>query len=281
MNTEQDNSIMTSDSSLGNDCACPGNAVTETHTTTEATAVRQEFHVEMNTDEGIDANEPGKSTADGRKLDDEILNCLQILGERLEQFQTLHDGEHETNAKIVHALETLPSLFQNVGTLLEIGHNGLERLEKMNELFSLMTDYKNKCTLQLTKFAEVFERINSLQEFSEKLLAEDEQDENLLSLKRRVRNLHRTTQKLLLTFGVVPIYPARNADLNPAEHQIMAETEAVLPEDKPGCIAECLKIGFLRNGVIDHPAQVIVFKTPVETVAQESNLPPTTANTME
>jgi len=101
MNTEQDNSIMTSDSSLGNDCACPGNAVTETHTTTEATEVRQEFHVEMNTDEGIDANEPGKSTADGRKLDDEILNCLQILGERLEQFQTLHDGEHETNAKIV------------------------------------------------------------------------------------------------------------------------------------------------------------------------------------
>lgn len=59
---------------------------------------------------------------------------------------------------------------------------------------------------------------------------------------------------------MLPIWPARNEAFDEALHQIVSETDLTKDDDIPGAVAECLKMGVIRDGVVAKAAEVVVFK---------------------
>lgn len=87
--------------------------------------------------------------------------------------------------------------------------------------------------------------------------------ETLASIQRRMTFLKNTIEKLLNDEGIRPIAPSTNDAVSESEHRIIQMVAHDSPECQPGCIAECLEIGFAVHGITT-PAEVTVFASDPE-----------------
>ena len=87
--------------------------------------------------------------------------------------------------------------------------------------------------------------------------------ETLASVQRRMAFLKNTIEKLLNDEGIRPIAPSINDAVSESEHRIVQTIAYDTPECQPGCVAECLDIGFAVHGVVT-PAEVTVFASAPE-----------------
>lgn len=134
-------------------------------------------------------------------------------------------------------------------------------VEKIGNIYDLMTEWRNKSTLLLTKHIEMYERLKALSDFChENIRVGDGQISFEKSLLTRVDNAVRIALRTLGSFAVLPIWPERNEAFDEALHQIVSETDIMKDDDIPGTIAECLKMGVIRDGVVAKAAEVVVFK---------------------
>ncbi len=142
-------------------------------------------------------------------------------------------------------------------------------VRKVLDIYSLMTESRNKATLLLTKHIEMYERLKALADFCRENIGKNEsQSPFLKSLLARTGNIERVASRTLGSFGVLPIWPSRNDAFDENLHQIISEVDASSPDDIPGAIAECLKMGTLRDGVVAKAAEVVVFRNQAEAPAE-------------
>lgn len=131
---------------------------------------------------------------------------------------------------------------------------------KVLELYTLMTEQRNRATLLLTKHVEMFERIKGLANLCRQIIIDDGSlPQDLKSILTRTRNMEKVAERTLASFGAVPIWPERGDAFDETMHRIVAETPLTDAGDAPGSIAECLKMGLLRDGIVVSAAEVIVF----------------------
>ena len=137
-----------------------------------------------------------------------------------------------------------------------------DKYEKLSKLYDLMTEYKKTGSLMVLKLADAYERVVLLKLFCESSFS-DESEENTV-LRKKVNGLEGMLKRTLNSFGLVPIFPLRNSECDPEQHEIMTTRDPEYESDLPGHIAECLKMGIIQNGVTIKYAQVAVFKTAEE-----------------
>lgn len=138
-------------------------------------------------------------------------------------------------------------------------------IKKVLDIYNLMTECRNKATLLLTKHIEMYERLRLLADFCRENIEENElQTPFLKSLLTRTSNIERVASRTLGSFGVLPIWPKRNESFDESLHQIISEVDVIQPGDINGAVAECLKMGTVRDGVVAKAAEVVVFKNQAE-----------------
>lgn len=167
--------------------------------------------------------------------------------------------------------EKLSPLSDALTSVNEAAAQTAKDVKKVLDIYGLMTESRNKATLLLTKHIEMYERLKTLADFCRENVGEDEsQTPFLKSLLARTGNIVRVASRILGSFGVLPIWPKRNDNFDENLHQIISEVDASQPDDIPGAVAECLKMGTIRDGVVAKAAEVVVFKNQaapsVETV---------------
>ena len=136
-------------------------------------------------------------------------------------------------------------------------------MRQSSKLYVLMTENRNRATLLLTKYTEMYEMLRVLAECCKGHVVEAESCSDFeKELLIRTGNFERIMRRTLSSFGVVPIWPQKNDMFDAAVHQCIATIEPTSPEDVPGAISACSKMGILQDGVVLKAADVIVFNTP-------------------
>lgn len=131
---------------------------------------------------------------------------------------------------------------------------------KVLELYTLMTEQRNRATLLLTKHVEMYGKIKGLADLCRQTIADDGHlAPGFKSILVRSRNLEKAAGRILASFGAVPVWPDRGDDFDETRHRIVAETPPEGDGDAPGSIAECLKPGLVRDGIVTAAAEVVVF----------------------
>ena len=131
---------------------------------------------------------------------------------------------------------------------------------KVLELYTLMTEQRNRATLLLTKHVEMFERIKGLADLCRQTIVDNGSlSLGLKSVLARSRNMENIAKRTLASFGAVPVWPERGDAFNATMHRIVTETPSTNDGDIPGTIAECLKMGLIRDGIVVLAAEVVVF----------------------
>ena len=173
-------------------------------------------------------------------------------------------------------IQPLSAQLEKIDSIYASGKDSCERLRRFSDLFDEMVAHKNRSTLILTRYIEMYERIKNFQLFCEESFTVDESSpKEIRSVVQRVNNLERVSLKNLNSFGVVPIWPVRNDEFHDDEHQVIAETPVQAEGDQVGSIAECLKMGLRREGVVSRAAEVVLFKAAPETSIVEDISEPT------
>ena len=130
--------------------------------------------------------------------------------------------------------------------------------DKLSKMYDLMTEYKKQYSLATLKMADMYERLELLRIFTESTF--DNETEQNIQLRKKVAAATSSLHKTLISFGIVPIFPSRNAEFNEAEHQIISVVNPESETDLPGHIAECIKMGIQKDNVVAKAAEVTVFK---------------------
>lgn len=170
----------------------------------------------------------------------------------------------DTHVPLEEAVNAAAEAAANAATASERAAVFAERAEanssKVLELYTLMTEQRNRATLLLTKNVEMFERIKGLANLCRQIIIDDGSlPQDLKSILTRTRNMEKVAERTLASFGAVPIWPERGDAFDETMHRIVAETPLTDAGDAPGSIAECLKMGLLRDGIVVSAAEVIVF----------------------
>lgn len=161
-------------------------------------------------------------------------------------------------------LQPITEQLGKINEIQEAARDSCERLRKLSNLYDEMIAYKNRSTLILTRYTEMYERIRNFKLFcGENFVVDEETPKEIRSVVQRVNNLETTFLKNLNSFGVVPIWPVRNDEFHDDEHQAIAETPVQTDDDRVGAIAECLKMGLRKDGVVTKAAEVVLFKAAV------------------
>lgn len=161
--------------------------------------------------------------------------------------------------------EKLSPLADAIKSASESAAQGAHDVQKVLDIYNLMTECRNKATLLLTKHIEMYERLKGLADFCRENIGENAVEDSFLkSLLTRTGNIERVANRTLGSFGVMPIWPARNDAFDENLHQIISEVDASQTDDKPGAVAECLKMGTVRDGVVAKAAEVVIFRNHVD-----------------
>lgn len=156
--------------------------------------------------------------------------------------------------------EKLPALDEAVRSTNELAATAAADIKKVLDIYNVMTECRNKATLLLTKHIEMYERLKALAVFChDQLIGGETQSAFEKSLLARTANIERVALRTLGSFGVLPVWPDRNDAFDEHLHQIISEIKPTRPDDIPGAIAECLKMGVMRDGVVAKAAEVVVF----------------------
>ena len=132
--------------------------------------------------------------------------------------------------------------------------NGIAKsVEKLMELYSMMTEYRDRSDLVLTQLTDISDRVFLIDDVTHDRTVERD------AICRKTRALSEKVAKTMSSFGVVPIRPSRGDVFNPEQHLILGEVEPVGRSDHPGTICSCERTGYIRNGCVT-PAEVVVFK---------------------
>ena len=130
--------------------------------------------------------------------------------------------------------------------------------EKLSKMYDLMTEYKKQSSLATLKLADMYERLELLKIFTESTF-DNESEQNIL-LRKKIAATQSFLHKTLISFGIVPIFPSRNDELNEQEHEIITIVDPESETDLPGHIAECVKMGIQKDNVVVKAAEVTVFR---------------------
>ena len=156
--------------------------------------------------------------------------------------------------------EKLAALDETAKSTNELVATAAADIKKVLDIYDVMSECRNKATLLLTKHIEMYERLKALAVFCHDQLAGGESQSAFeKSLLARTANIERVALRTLGSFGVLPVWPDRNEAFDEHLHQIISETKPTRPDDVPGAIAECLKMGVMRDGVVAKAAEVVVF----------------------
>lgn len=165
--------------------------------------------------------------------------------------------------------EKLAPLAESAKSTVELAEATAADVKKLLDIYNLMTESRNRATLLLTKHIEMYERLKALADFCRENVAEGEgQTAFEKSLLARTGNIARVASRTLGSFGVLPIWPERNDAFDENLHQIISETSPDKPGDVPGAIAECLKMGIMRDGIVAKAAEVVLFRNLDEPAAE-------------
>ena len=171
--------------------------------------------------------------------------------------------QEELNAALAEALDAkLSPIEAKIDGIAGVADAAAGNIAKVLDLYDTMVEQRNKATLLLTKHIEMYERIKSLADYCRDSLSHLVQtNPEVKSAIARSANMERIAQRTLGSFGVLPVWPAKNDAFDEHLHQIISDTAPASPDDVPGAIAECLKMGVVRDGVVAKAAEVVVFKT--------------------
>lgn len=130
------------------------------------------------------------------------------------------------------------------------------------KLYALMTESRNRAMLLLAKYTELYEMLKALADFCKDNIATETCSDVGKRILTRTGNFERIALRTLASFGVAPIWPAKNERFDASVHQCIATVAPTSPDDVPGAISECSKMGVLQDGVVLKAADVIVFDVP-------------------
>ncbi len=149
---------------------------------------------------------------------------------------------------------------QDVRAATEAAARAEAAATKALDLYALMTEQRNRATLLLTKHVEMYGRIKGLADLCRQTIPDDgSAAPGFKSILVRSRNLEKAAGRTLASFGAVPVWPERGDAFDETRHRIVAETPPEGAGDAPGSIAECLKMGLVRDGIVAAAAEVVVF----------------------
>lgn len=168
------------------------------------------------------------------------------------------DGPTEALAEALGV--ALDPVRQEVRAATEAAERAEAAATKTLDLYTLMTEQRNRATLLLTKHVEMYERIKGLADLCRQTFADDGTlAPGPKSILARSRNMAKIAKRTLASFGAVPVWPNRGDVFDETMHRIVAEIPPGDAGDAPGTIAECLKMGLVRDGIVAAAAEVVVF----------------------
>ena len=162
----------------------------------------------------------------------------------------------ETHSALQAALETISAQIGSLATLSK----SLECLDTFSKERLAANARDNLRTANLQK---LFRLAYGNLKFASTAEVDENIHETLASIQRRIAYLASNVEKLLNDEGVRVIAPAMNDAVSESEHRIVQTIACDTPECQPGCVAECLEIGFAIQGIIT-PAEVTVFASAPE-----------------
>lgn len=109
--------------------------------------------------------------------------------------------------------------------------------------------------LEKKLYSTIYGNKRFAEDVSKKSTATDEDR----SMFRRMSYLLDVCGRLLASDGVCPVAPVRNQLFDAGAHRAVA-TVVRESDDIPDAICECLEVGYMVDGVMNTPADVVVFE---------------------
>lgn len=136
-----------------------------------------------------------------------------------------------------------------------------EKLEEMingqERLLAAVKKDAREARIELEK--RIYSTIYGNKRFAEGVSKKSTATDEDRSMFRRMSYLLDVCGRLLASDGVCPIAPDRNHLFDAGAHRAVA-TVVCETDDIPDAISECLEVGYMVDGVVNAPADVVVFE---------------------